>query len=111
MLVWFHPTLDGTDEAPRHARDLKDPFLFAVQLLLGLPLFYLLTFAGHEEETEVEIGAMCATISVALGILTEGNSHYQTAVVIVPVLLYLWYTFRVLPHLRSLQAHTARLRP
>ena len=38
----------------------------AFQLLLGLPFFYLLTFAGAVEESEAEIGAICIVIAVAI---------------------------------------------
>src|SRR5207245_11735208 len=36
-----------------------------VFLLLGLPFFYLLTFAGEAEESEVEVAAWCAALAVA----------------------------------------------
>ena len=34
--------------------------IFGLQLLLCIPFFYALTFASKEEESEVEIGSMCA---------------------------------------------------
>src|SRR5260370_113418 len=46
-----------------------DTTVFGVQLLLGIPFFYVLTFAGQEEESEIEIGAMCATFAVAVPML------------------------------------------
>src|SRR5262249_23051711 len=35
--------------------ELASSAVFGLQILLGIPIFYLLTFAGHEEESEVEI--------------------------------------------------------
>jgi hypothetical protein len=53
-LYWFGQ-LGG--DAP-NGRPLLDPAAFARVLLLSIPVFYLLTFAGQEEESEIEIGAM-----------------------------------------------------
>jgi len=50
---------------------LENPFSFAVQMILGLPFFYLLTFAGQEEESEVEIGAMMGVLGLSLSILVS----------------------------------------
>jgi tetratricopeptide (TPR) repeat protein len=82
---------------------LKDPTAFAIQLLLGIPFFYLLTFAGHEEESEVEIGAMCAMLGLSLRILTRDMIQIQSLAFILPVALYFGYTLRVLPGLRVLK--------
>jgi tetratricopeptide (TPR) repeat protein len=76
--------------------------LLAIQILLGLPFFYLLTFAGQEEESEVEIGLICAGLGIALWLLAQ---HFdlrglQMAALIVPAVLYLFYTLRILPGLR-----------
>lgn len=68
-------------------------------LIMGLPLFYLLTFAGVEEETEIEVAAMCATLGVSLALIT-GGSNQATFVFLLPVGLYFWYTIRILPGLR-----------
>jgi hypothetical protein len=84
------------------------PELFAEQrprlgavLLLGIPGFYLLTFAGVVEESEVESGAMCAALAVGLFLLTEGHSPTaQFLGLAVPALLYFAYTRFVLPGLR-----------
>jgi tetratricopeptide (TPR) repeat protein len=97
---------------------LKSPFpegvkpnleVFAVQILLGIPFFYLLTFSGHEEESEVEIGAICAVLGVALGMLLSEVNHpaFRPVPLLVPLLLYGFYTIRVLPGLRVFK-HTFR---
>jgi tetratricopeptide (TPR) repeat protein len=96
---------------------LKSPFpegatphfdVFAVQLLLGIPFFYLLTFSGHEEETEVEIGALCAVLGVGLGVLLrDANPGLRPLPLLVPLGLYVVYTMRVLPGLRVFK-HTFR---
>jgi tetratricopeptide (TPR) repeat protein len=83
--------------------------VFAVQILLGIPFFYLLTFSGHEEETEVEIGAVCAVLGLALGMLLHDAPHpaLRSLPLLVPLGLYVFYTIRVLPGLRVFK-HTFR---
>jgi tetratricopeptide (TPR) repeat protein len=77
--------------------------IFAAQLLIGIVVFYILTFAGREEESEVEIGAMCAALGLSLWMLTD-DSHAPPALrslsFVVPVALFALYTTRVLPGLR-----------
>jgi tetratricopeptide (TPR) repeat protein len=82
---------------------LGDPTVFAVQILLSIPFFYLLTFAGHEEESEIEIGLMCANLGLGLGILTYDYRQYRSAAFLLPVLVYFGYTTKVLPGLRVLK--------
>jgi tetratricopeptide (TPR) repeat protein len=99
VLAWRF-SLDA-DESTK----LIDPVLFGIQLLLGLPYFYVLTFAGREEETEVEIGALCAALSVGCTLIFY-NRYDQLARLLgllVPVGLFLVYTTRVLPALRVLK--------
>ncbi len=96
--LYWH-SLPGT--AP--GRALQNPTLFAWQVLLGIPLFYLLTFAGHEEESEVEIGAVCALLGLALATLTRDNFTLRSVGFLVPVAAFFWYTTRVLPALRVLK--------
>jgi tetratricopeptide (TPR) repeat protein len=75
--------------------------VFALQVLLGLPFFYLLTFAGHEEETEVEIGVMCAALGIALYLLLrDAGAAFRPLPLFLPLALYVVYTMRVLPGLR-----------
>lgn len=73
---------------------------FGLQLLLGIPAFYLLTFAGREEESEVEIGAMCAAAAVGVFLLTQDQRNLQSVTLIVAMMLYFFYTTRILPGLR-----------
>src|SRR6185295_14141566 len=92
-------------------------------LLLGIPLFYLLTFASLVEETEVEMAAICAALGVGLWILggevSEGSPNFQTISLALPLILYFFYTRRVLPGLRVLKhvlrgisyANVGRYRP
>ncbi len=91
-----------------------DSTVFGVQLLLGIPFFYMLTFAGQEEESEIEIGAMCATFAVAVPMLfgEQGSFHEDAAYravgarilgYFVPLMIYFWYTLRILPGLRVLK--------
>jgi tetratricopeptide (TPR) repeat protein len=73
-------------------------------LLLSMPLFYLLTLAGLNEESEVEIMAVCASLGISLWILADrwltGNVNIQIASLLVPTAVYLLYTRFVLPGLR-----------
>jgi tetratricopeptide (TPR) repeat protein len=80
-----------------------DMTLFAVQVLLGIPFFYLLTFAGQEEESEVDIGACCALLGVGLWVLTHNSIQYQSVGYFLPPVLYILYTIRILPSLRVLK--------
>jgi tetratricopeptide (TPR) repeat protein len=85
---------------------LKDSAVFGVQLLLSIPFFYALTFASKEEESEVEIGCMCALLGLGLGLLAAESNLPNLRlgfVYIVPVIIYFWYTMRVLPGLRVLK--------
>jgi tetratricopeptide (TPR) repeat protein len=83
--------------------DVRNTTAFAIQLLLGIPFFYVLTFAGHEEESEVEIAAMCGLLGLGLGILVEGNKQLSSLAFLMPIVLYFGYTIRVLPGLRVLK--------
>jgi tetratricopeptide (TPR) repeat protein len=74
--------------------------LFGLQLLLGMPMFYLLTFAGREEESEVEVGALFAALGLGVFLLADGYRNYQTLALAVAVLLYLFYATHILPGLR-----------
>jgi tetratricopeptide (TPR) repeat protein len=77
--------------------------VFAVQILLSIPFFYLLTFAGHEEESEIEIGLMCASLGLGLVILTYDRVQYRSVAFLLPLLVYFGYTMKVLPGLRVLK--------
>jgi tetratricopeptide (TPR) repeat protein len=73
---------------------------FATLLLLGIPFFYLLTFAGAAEESEVEIGAMCAALGLAICMLEWDQRSFQSTGLLLTLTLYFVYTMRVLPGLR-----------
>ncbi len=77
-------------------------FMFGILLLLGIPLFYVLTLAGLAEESEVEIGAMCAALLAGLWLIGEQvlGPNYQLPAVVIPLVIYFVYTRRVLPGLR-----------
>src|SRR5205807_1858323 len=100
LLLWFGKI--GTLDAHR-VQVLQAPTIFSIQLLLGIPFFYLLTFAGQEEESEVEIGLVCGTLGLGLVILTEDYPQLRSLPFLVPVGLYFVYTVRVLPALRVLK--------
>ncbi|HEY1378817.1 MAG TPA: tetratricopeptide repeat protein [Gemmataceae bacterium] len=75
-------------------------------LLLGLPFFYLLTFVGEAEESEVEVAAWCAALAVAVW-LVKLTPTYPALGLLVPLVMYFVYTRQVLPGLRVFK-HTLR---
>ena len=82
---------------------LEHPHLFSFQLIAFLPLFYILTFCGLAEESEVEIGAFSSLLGIALGILTMEHVPLRTLGFLAPIVLFFVYTMRILPALRILK--------
>jgi tetratricopeptide (TPR) repeat protein len=78
---------------------LKNGQMFGATLFVGIPFFYLLTFAGRAEESEVEIAAMCAALALGAWLMKVPPGLPNLALM-VPFLLYIWYVTRVLPGLR-----------
>jgi tetratricopeptide (TPR) repeat protein len=75
--------------------------LIGALILLGIPLFYLLTFASIVEESEVEVAAVCAALGVGLWLVGGSVSmSLENAALALPVALYFAYTRFVLPGLR-----------
>jgi tetratricopeptide (TPR) repeat protein len=74
--------------------------MFGVRLLLGIPLFYLLTFAGLAEESEVEIAAICAALGLGAWTLVRDWTTYQSFALLIPLVIYFVYTTRILNGLR-----------
>ena len=77
-LVWFgqfENLFSGWD----WASPIHNKALFGAQLLLGMPFFYLLTFAGREEETEIEIGMLCAALGLGWTMLATGGTMTAAA--------------------------------
>jgi len=75
-------------------------FNLGIYLLLGLPFFYLLTFSGEAEESEVEIMTFCATLGVALYLVGFEKGIAAAAPFLIPMTLYFVYATRILPGLR-----------
>lgn len=82
---------------------LPHPNLFSIQLIAFLPLFYILTFCGVAEESEIEIGAFSSLLGLALGILTMEHVPLRTLGFLAPIALFFVYTMRILPALRILK--------
>ena len=82
---------------------LPHPHLFSLQLIAFLPLFYILTFCGLAEESEIEIGAFSSLLGLALGILTMEHVPLRTLGFLAPIVLFFVYTMRILPALRILK--------
>ncbi len=95
---------------------------FAAYLLIGLPFFYVLTFCGEADETEVEVAALCAALGVGLYLLGLPSGISESAgklILLVPLLVYFIYVTRYLPHLRVFKhvlrgygnLHLGKIRP
>jgi tetratricopeptide (TPR) repeat protein len=84
---------------------LEHPALFGTQLMLGIPFFFLLTFAGLAEESEVEIGAACALLGLGMATLPgfADDPRWSRVPFVLAVGVYLIYVIRVLPGLRVLK--------
>ncbi|WP_020472880.1 tetratricopeptide repeat protein [Zavarzinella formosa] len=81
---------------------LADPsrrVILGMHLLMGIPFFYMLVFAGVAEESEVEIAALCATLGLGL-FLVKFPKNMPSLPLILPVGLYCVYTIRVMKPLR-----------
>lgn len=74
-------------------------FAVGLHLLLGLPFFYLLTFAGYSEESEIEIAIVCAGVVVGVWLMRYPEP-VSGLVVILPLVVYFVYTFRVMTGVR-----------
>jgi tetratricopeptide (TPR) repeat protein len=90
---------------------LKDQrWMIGILMLLGLPLFYLLTLCGQAEESEIEVAALCGGLAVALRLIGEkivasstsgiGTDGPQSVALGLPIVLYFFYVWRVMPGLR-----------
>ncbi len=76
---------------------------FGVIILIGLPFFYVLTFCGETEESEVEIAALCAGLGIGLYLLkwaTNLPMLGDKAAFLIPVALYFVYSTSWLVPLR-----------
>lgn len=96
VVYWreLHPEwLD--DESVRQA--------FGSTLLLGIPFFYLLSFGGVAEESEVEFGATSALLGVGLWMVLFDQLQYRPIALTLPILLYVFYCTRVLSGTRVLK--------
>lgn len=78
---------------------------FAVTLLSSVPVLALLMVAGAVEETEFELGLICVALGLGLFFLLPPTAVLLA--VVLPLLLYLFYTLRVMTALRVLK-HTLR---
>lgn len=82
--------------------DANARFYVGIYLLLGLPFFYLLTFCGDAEESEVEVMALCGSLGAALSLLGFANKFPGVGSLVaylIPLALYFIYATRILPGL------------
>jgi tetratricopeptide (TPR) repeat protein len=75
-------------------------FHLGVYILLGLPFFYLLTFSGEADESEVEIMMFCAALGIGLHLMGFASGLGGVAPFVIPVALYYVYATFILPDLR-----------
>ncbi|MCS6866807.1 MAG: hypothetical protein RMJ56_08805 [Gemmataceae bacterium] len=75
-------------------------FHLGIYLLLGLPFFYILTFSGEAEESEVEIMVLCGMLGIALHLIGFARMLGGTAPFLIPMAIYFVYATRLLPGLR-----------
>jgi len=80
--------------------------MFGTHVLLGLPFFYLLTFAGEAEESEAEIAALCAAGAVGLW-LFRLTPQLPALGLVLPLAMFILYTRNIMPGLRVFK-HTLR---
>src|SRR5262245_33049538 len=81
--------------------------MLAAHILMGLPFFYLLTFTGVAEESEVEIAALCGALGLSIDLLGFAPWNMPALGFLLPVTLYFVYAVYVLPGLRVFK-HTLR---
>ncbi|HLW66760.1 MAG TPA: tetratricopeptide repeat protein [Gemmataceae bacterium] len=94
------------------AQPIANPQLLGIHILLGLPFFYLLTFTGMAEESEAEIGLLCAGLAVGFYLVTLGPSGQGVPMLtglalLAPIALFGVYTWYIMPGLRIFK-HTLR---
>src|SRR5208283_3996476 len=77
-----------------------------LQLLVGMPIFYLLTLAGKAEESEVESGAICAGLALGMWLLPL-PPNLRIVPFVVLLMAYFAYITRFLPRIRVFK-HTMR---
>jgi tetratricopeptide (TPR) repeat protein len=73
--------------------------IFGLFILAGLPFFWLLTFCGIAEESEIEISALCAGLGIGIHLI-RFPSNMPALGFLFPVLLYFVYTTRWLSGMR-----------
>ena len=79
---------------------------FGLFILCGLPFFYLLTFCGVAEESEVEIAALCAGLGIGIHLLSFPKNMPAIGFLL-PVGFYFIYVTKWITDLRVFK-HTLR---
>lgn len=100
-LVWLF--LKGIPEGIVAAsfKSLGHPVIAGLAILLGLPGYYLLGFVGIVDETEGEWALLSMLLGVGLWLMPIEHPAFRSLVTLGPAILYLLYTVRVLPGVRS----------
>ena len=100
-LVWLF--LKGIPEGVISAsfKSLQHPVVAGCAIMIGLPGCYLLGFVGLVDETEGEVALLSMLLGVGLWLLPFDNPAFRSLITLAPAILYLLYTVRVLPGVRS----------
>ncbi len=98
--------IESDDSAYRLDGEISMRHQLGAHLLLGLPFFYLLTFAGRAEESEGEIAVLCAGLAIGFW-LVDLTPTIRSVGFVIPLGLYFAYTLRLMPGLRVFK-HTLR---
>jgi tetratricopeptide (TPR) repeat protein len=83
--------------------DATARYYLGVYLLLGAPFFYLLTFCGDAEESEVEVMALCSLLGVGFSLMAFAGTFPgigPVAPYLIPTCLYFVYATQMMPNLR-----------
>ncbi len=82
-------------------KSLAHPGVAGLTIILGLPGYYLLGFVGIVDETEGEWALLSMLLGVGLWLMPLDHPAFRSLVTLGPAILYLLYTVRVLPGVRS----------
>ena len=87
-------------------KDFDKRQMLAFHMLLGLPFYYLLCFAGMAEESEAEIAGLCTMLGFSIYLL-KFPTNMPAAGFLLPLAIYFTYAVYVLPSLQVFK-HTLR---
>lgn len=93
IVMWLQKFSGGSFLTEPSKRDM-----LGYLILLGMPFYYLLCFAGIAEESEAEIAGLCTMLGFAIYLLIPSN--VPAAALLLPASIFFVYTVYVLPSLK-----------